>query len=38
MGLLAMALKIFLVSLAGIAALGVGIFFYRRGQHVGGDF
>ena len=37
-GLLAMALKILLISLAGLAALGVGIFFYRRAQHVGEDF
>ncbi|MDE3003885.1 MAG: hypothetical protein OXU33_07920 [Gemmatimonadota bacterium] len=38
MGLLVMALKILLISLAGLTALGVGIFFYKRAQQVGKDF
>ncbi len=32
MGLLAIALKIVLVTLGAAAALGVGVFFYRRSQ------
>lgn len=32
MGLLAIALKIVLVTLGAGAALGVGVFFYRRSQ------
>ena len=32
MGLLAMALKILLISLAALAAIGVGVFVYKRSQ------
>lgn len=32
MGLLALALKILLISVGALAALGVGFFFYRRSR------
>ncbi|MGB1656892.1 MAG: hypothetical protein ACPHQP_09970 [Longimicrobiales bacterium] len=38
MGLLAMALKILLISLAAATAIGVGVFFYRRSQQAGDEF
>ena len=38
MGLLAMALKILLISLAAATAVGVGVFFYRRSQQASEDF
>lgn len=38
MGLLAMALKILLISLAAATAIGVSVFFYRRSQQAGDEF
>ncbi len=38
MGLLAMVLKILLISLAAATAIGVGVFFYRRSQQAGDEF
>ena len=35
MGLLAMALKIFLISVAALAVVGVGVFVYKRSQKAG---
>ena len=33
MGLLAMALKILLITLGAATAIGVGVFFYRRSRN-----
>lgn len=38
MSLLAMALKILLISLAAATAIGVGVFFYRRAQQASEEF
>ena len=38
MGLLAMALKIVLIALAALTAVGVGVFFYKRSQKASEEF
>lgn len=38
MGLLAIALKILLISLAAATAIGVGVFLYRRSQNANSEF
>jgi hypothetical protein len=37
MGLLALALKILLISLGAVAAVGVGVFVYRRSRSAGSE-
>lgn len=38
MGLLAIALKVALVGLGVVAALGVGVFFYRRSKKASAEY